>query len=127
LQAAESSACLVSMTESNSAGRAPPAAAAPSVSISMSPVPLEGAMPTEAWTLARALGRDRGLSEELLLIEYDVDSLSGSVTLFNETSYNPSGSILSVESIRKLLTRGIVLLLELERLEHERVPLVYNM
>jgi hypothetical protein len=62
-----------------------------------------------------------------VLIEYDVDSLSGSVTLFNETSYNPSGSILSVESIRKLLTRGIVLMLELERLEHERVPLVYNM
>jgi hypothetical protein len=51
------------------------------------------------------------------------DALASLVPLFDETGNNAKGSILAVERMSKLLSGRLVLKLERERLEHQRVPL----
>jgi hypothetical protein len=50
--------------------------------------------------------------------------LSGGVTLLDKARHDADGRVLGIERVGELLADGGVLLLELERLEHERVPLV---
>ena len=51
-------------------------------------------------------------------------SLSSSVTLLNETRHDALGRVLRVQGVAELLTEGVVLLPERERLEHGRVPFI---
>jgi hypothetical protein len=50
-------------------------------------------------------------------------ALPSLVALLDEPGNDAQAGILAVEGVRKLLTRRLVLLLERERLEHERIPL----
>jgi hypothetical protein len=50
--------------------------------------------------------------------------LSGGVALLDKARHDADGCVLGIERVGELLADGGVLLLELERLEHERVPLV---